>query len=196
MFEADFVEQRHRGLTFFRLILAIPLLIWGLVWWIGVAIVHIIAWFALLFTGRFPVGLYNFTASYLRFSSRVLGYLNLMTDAYPPFNGADDPSYPIRIQIAPPLPSYGRWRVFLHGPIAVLGLVVAYVAWGFLTIIAAAAGAPPVQWLMIVNDGRARRSLHRLSWLYAAWSVRIGAWWLLMVQDFPPFFSEWERTAA
>jgi len=52
MFEADFVEHRHRGTTFFRLILAIPLFIWAALWGILVYIAAVIAWFALLFTGR------------------------------------------------------------------------------------------------------------------------------------------------
>ena len=195
-FEADFVEQRSRLTTFFRLILAIPLLLWGLLWFIAVFLVNIVAWFALLFTGRWPQGLYDFTAGYIRFSGRALGYTNVMTDVYPPFGGGDDSTYPVRIEVAPPLATYSRWRVFLRGPIAVLGLIVAYLSWGLLTVILVAAGAPVVQWLVIVNDGRARRSLHRLSWLYSEWSVRITAWYLLMAQDFPPFFSAWERTGA
>ena len=61
-FEADYVEQRSRLTTFFRLLLAIPHLLivafWGLAVFFGV----IVAWFALLFTGRWPLGLYMFTA--------------------------------------------------------------------------------------------------------------------------------------
>src|SRR5436305_9012953 len=159
-FAADFVESRSRLTTFFRLILAIPLLIWGLVWLIGVLIVHVIVWFVLLITGRFPRGLYNFTAGYVRFSGRVLAYTNVMTDVYPPFGGGEEPSYPVRVEVGPPQAKYGRWRVFLHGPIALLGLVASYA--GFLTLLSIVGSAPLVHWIVIVNDGRARRSLHRL----------------------------------
>ena len=193
-FSADYVETRSRLTTFFRLILAIPLLVWGLIWWIGIVVVHVISWFALLFTGRFPRGLYNFTASYIRFSGRVLAYVNVMTDVYPPFGGGEESSYPVRVEVGPPREKYGRWRVFLHGPIAVLGLIASYT--GFLTLLTIVGSAPLVHWIVIVNDGRARRSLHRISWFYTAWSIRIGAWALLIAQDFPPFLSEWERTAA
>jgi hypothetical protein len=195
MFEADFVEPRHRGTTFFRWLLAIPLFIWAALWSIAVDIVVLIAWFALLFTGRYPEGLYNFVAGYVRYSGRVLAYSNLMTDAYPSFGGADDPSYPVRVQVAPPLPKYGRWRVFLRIPIAMLALTVAYLALATLWLLSAVGGAPIIHWLVIVNDGRARPSLHRVTWVYVAFSVRLTSWAYLIAQDLPPFLSEWQRSA-
>jgi hypothetical protein len=195
MFEADFVERRHRGTTFFRWLLAIPLIIWAALWAIAVYVVAFVAWFALLFTARYPQGMYDFVAGYLRFYGRVLGYINLMTDEYPPFGGADDPSYPVRVNVAPPLPKYGRWRVFLRGPIAALGLAIAYFAFATVWIFAAVGGAPFLNWLVIVNDGRARQTLHRITWIYVAFSLRLTAWWLLVAEDLPPFFSEWERSA-
>jgi Domain of unknown function (DUF4389) len=194
MFEADFAERRHRGSTFFRWILAIPLLIWGLLWSIAVDVVVFIAWFALLFTGRYPQGLYNFVAGYLRFSGRALGFVNLMTDEYPPFGGGEEPNYPVRVRVAAPLPEYGRWRVFLRGPIALLGLIAAYLAFATFWLFSAVGGVPAIHWLVIVNDGRARPSLQRFTWVYTAFSIRITAWWLLLAQDFPPFLSEWERS--
>jgi hypothetical protein len=194
MFEADFVEHRHRGTTFFRELLAIPLFIWALVWGIAVDVVALIAWFALLLTGRYPQGMYDFVAGYLRFYGRALGYANMMTDAYPSFGGAEDPSYPVRVQVAPPLERYGRWRVFLRIPIALLGLVVSYV--GFATVLTVVGSASALHWIVIVNDGRARRSLHRFTWLSVAFSVRVAAWALLVAQELPPFLSEWERSAG
>lgn len=192
MFESDYVEPRHRGTTFFRWLLAIPLFIWGALWSIAVDVVVLIAWFALLFTGRYPEGLYNFVAGYVRFSGRALAYSNLMTDAYPSFGGADDPSYPVRVTVAPPLPKYGRWRVFLRLPIAMLGLAVSYV--GFATVLAIIGSAPLLHWIIISNDGRARPSLHRVTWVYTAFSIRITAWAYLIAQDLPPFLSEWQRS--
>src|SRR5438270_4902541 len=179
-FAADFVESRSRLTTFFRLILAIPLLIWGMIWLIGVLIVDVIVWFALLITGRFPQGLYNFTAGYIRFSGRVTAYVNVMTDVYPPFGGGEEASSPIRVGVGPPQAKYGRWRVFLHGPSALLGLVAS--STGLRSLLTIVGSAPLLHWIVIVNDGRARRSLHRLSWFYTAWSIRIGAWWLLIAQ--------------
>ncbi len=193
MFEADFAERRHRGSTFFRWLLAIPLEIWAGLWAIAAYVAAFIAWFALLFTGRYPQGLYNFIAGYLRFSGRALGYINLMTDEYPSFGGGDDPSYPVRVPVAPPLERYGRWRVFLRAVIAYLLVFPAYFVFGAFFLLV---GAPLIHWVVIVNDGRARRSLHRLTWVYVAFSIRFTAWLLLIAQDFPPFLSEWERSAG
>jgi hypothetical protein len=77
---------RNRLTVGFRLMLALPhmLVLWllGLVW----AVTSIIAWFAILFSGRYPVGLYGFGAGMLRWNTRVEAYLLLLTDAYPPFS--------------------------------------------------------------------------------------------------------------
>src|SRR6266478_339651 len=85
--------RRSRLTVFFRLLLVIPHVIWLEIWGIAVAIVVLIAWFAALFTGRVPQGLHNFNASFLRYSTRVYGYLFLLADPWPPFSGSDP--YPI-----------------------------------------------------------------------------------------------------
>jgi hypothetical protein len=70
----------------FRLLLAIPhlLVLWviGLAW----ALTTVIAWFAILFTGRYPEGLYHFGVGALRWNARVEAYLLLLHDEYPPFS--------------------------------------------------------------------------------------------------------------
>lgn len=76
---------RDRVTVGFRWILVIPQLI--AVWAIGIAwaLASIIAWFAILFTGRYPAGLYHFAVGALRWSTRVEAYLLLLHDEYPPF---------------------------------------------------------------------------------------------------------------
>ena len=196
-FEADFVEARSRASTFFRWLLVIPLVIWAALWAIVVDVVVLIAWFALLFTGRYPEGLYNFVAGYLRFLGRVMGYSYLMTDRYAPFHGGPDPQYPVRVEVAAPLDTYGRWRVFLRLPIILLALIAFYTAYAFtLVVFGVISGAPWVQWITIVNDGRARATLQRLTWMYVVVSLRLASYVYLMDQDFPPFFSEWSKSAV
>ena len=56
-------------------------------WFLGIAwgVVTLIAWFAILFTGEYPRGMYDFSAGVLRWSTRVEAYLLLLRDEYPPF---------------------------------------------------------------------------------------------------------------
>jgi hypothetical protein len=69
----------------FRIILVIPHLV--CVWALGIAwcLTTLIAWFAILFTGRYPEGLYHFAVGVLRWNTRVEAYLLLLHDEYPPF---------------------------------------------------------------------------------------------------------------
>jgi hypothetical protein len=86
---ADFVpalEGRNRLTTFFRLLLAIPHFV--VVSLVGMAAVVcvLIAFFAVLFTGRWPAGIRAFVVGALRWNLRVQAYLMLLTDEYPPFS--------------------------------------------------------------------------------------------------------------
>jgi len=63
-FEADYEEQRNRLTTFFRLILMIPVAIVLYVFGIVASIAIVIAWFAIVITGRYPQGLYSFVADF------------------------------------------------------------------------------------------------------------------------------------
>lgn len=80
------LEDRNRVTTFFRLVLAIPHLIVLWILGIAVAVVMIVAAFAVLFTGSWPAGLLGFFVGYLRWNLRVNAYLFLLTDEYPPFS--------------------------------------------------------------------------------------------------------------
>lgn len=55
---------------------------------IAVAIVTFFAFFAILFTGKYPRGMFDFVVGYQRWQNRVTMYLSLMTDKFPPFRGA------------------------------------------------------------------------------------------------------------
>ena len=78
--------QLNRWLPLVKWFLAIPHYVVLLFLWIGAVIVVIVAWFAILFTGRYPRGLFDFVVGVIRWHNRVAGYaLILVTDRYPPF---------------------------------------------------------------------------------------------------------------
>ena len=79
------LEQRNRVTVGFRLILVIPQLIVLALLAFAVWVVLLIAFFAVLFTGRWPDGLRHFTLGAMRWWLRVDAYFLLLTDEYPPF---------------------------------------------------------------------------------------------------------------
>jgi hypothetical protein len=82
----DARQELNRWLPLVKWLLAIPHYIVLAFLWLGALIVVIIAWFAILFTGRYPRGLFDYVEGVIRWHNRVIGYaLILVTDAYPPF---------------------------------------------------------------------------------------------------------------
>jgi hypothetical protein len=76
----------NRWLPLVKWLLAIPHYVVLFFLWIAAIVVVIIAWFAILFTGRYPRGLFDFVLGVIRWHNRVIGYsLVLVTDKYPPF---------------------------------------------------------------------------------------------------------------
>ncbi len=79
-------ERLERGLPLVKWILAIPHYIVLFFLSIGVFFAVVFAWFAILFTGRYPRGLFDFVEGTIRWHNRVVGYaFTLVTDQYPPF---------------------------------------------------------------------------------------------------------------
>lgn len=78
--------ERNRLTVFFRSLLAIPHTI--ALYFVGIAggVVGIIAWFAVLITGRWPEGMRDFLIGYIRWQMRYTAYVFLVCDEYPPFS--------------------------------------------------------------------------------------------------------------
>ena len=80
------VARLNRGLPLVKWLLAIPHYIVLAVLYIGAVLAVVIAWFAILFTGRFPRGIFDYLVGVGRWSNRVTAYaFILVTDEYPPF---------------------------------------------------------------------------------------------------------------
>ena len=82
----DVQADLGRGMPLVKWLLAIPHYFVLFFIWIGVYFGVIFAWFAILFTGRYPRGLFDFVEGAIRWHNRVIGYaFALVTDQYPPF---------------------------------------------------------------------------------------------------------------
>jgi hypothetical protein len=180
-FKADYVEKRSRLTTFFRLILAIPHFIAVFFYFLAAEIVVIIAWFALLFTGRYPQGMYDFVAGALRYQTRVYGYASLLTDEYPPFSGDPATPYPVDLSIGPPKAEYSRLKVLFRLILAIPVLIVQYAMQ-----IVAQVGAF-LAWFAIVFLGRQPKGLQDMIVLGLSYQQRATAYFALLTEDWPPF---------
>lgn len=180
-YEADYVEQRSRLSTFFRLILAIPWFVVSIVWGLVAFVCVIVAWFAIVITGRYPEPLYNGVSMALRFYTRANGFALLLTDAFPPFGGEQNPEYPVRLVIAPPLERYNRWktlfRFILVIPITIIVYLVQLVSRA-ISILA---------WLVIVITGKLPRGIYDVMRFTLAYEARAAAYELLVTETYPPF---------
>src|SRR5207253_2121612 len=99
---------------------------------IGAFFVAVISFFAVLFTGRYPEGMFNYMVGVHRWGFRVSAYLLLVSDEYPPFTLDDDPNYPARFTIDYPTDGVNRWRPLVHWllviPYAIVALLLFYLA--------------------------------------------------------------------
>lgn len=180
-FEMDYIPGRSRLTTFFRYVLALPHIIFAYAYSLVFLVVWVIAWFALLITGRWPEGPYRFVCGYLRYITRLAGYLSLGVDHYPPFGGGDDPSYPIRVGIDRPLASYSRLKVLFRFIYAILALVIRY-ALGLIVGVVAV-----LSWFAIVVLGRQPEGLQNALDFSLAYTTKADALIFLITETYPPF---------
>jgi Domain of unknown function (DUF4389) len=184
-YEADPVlEGRNRLTTFFRYFVAIPWLIVAYIYGIVAEIVTVIAWFAMVFTGRYPEGLYNFNAGYLRMVTRVNAFEYLLVDEWPPFGGDESPEYPIRIGIAPPLDKYSRMKALFRLIIGIPVMLLAFVQ-GIILLVCTL-----IAWFAILFTGKLSEGLFNPMRSAAAYLTRTSAYFMLMTEDWPPFSYE------
>jgi hypothetical protein len=116
--------RRSRVTVFFRLLLAIPHVIWFFLWSLLAALAAIVNWFATLILGHPPAWLHRFLCSYIRYSVHLSAYLSLTANPYPGFTG-EQGSYPIDVQLPEEPQTQARWKTLLRIVLALPALVLA-----------------------------------------------------------------------
>ncbi|WP_396451959.1 DUF4389 domain-containing protein [Actinomadura sp.] len=190
-------EPLSRWLWLVKWLLLIPHYIVLFFLGIAFAVLTVVAFFAILVTGRYPRSIFEFNLGFLRWAWRVAfyGYGALATDRYPPFTLRDVPDYPARLHIDYPerlsrglvlvkwwllaIPHYLVVALFVGGGIGgdedgwdLPGLV------GVLVLIAAVALLFTTHYLRTVFDFV--MGMHR-------WTLRVAGYAFLMTDRYPPF---------
>ena len=176
--DVENVERRSRLTTFFRWILAIPHLIFAALWGIVAGVVVLIAWFAILFTARFPTGMYNLVESYAKYYARVISYYHLVSDPFPPFSG--DGPYAVSLRVEGP-ERHNRLTTFFRMILAIPAIIITYL----LNIAMGAVGF--ILWLVIVFTGKAPDGLVNFQAMCLRYTMRYFAYVLLLVDRYPSF---------
>jgi hypothetical protein len=192
-----------RWLWLVKWLLAIPHYIVLAFLWLAFVVLTVVAFFAILFTGRYPRGIFDFNVGVMRWSWRVAfySYSALGTDRYPPFRLADDPEYPARLDVAYPASlSRGlvlvKWWLLAIPHYIVIGIFTgaAWATWTGKGGTATSLGDGGLIGLLVLFvgiallfTGRYPRTLYDFILGMDRWVARVIAYAALMTDTYPPF---------
>ena len=179
--EIDEQEEYAQFMPLVKWLLAFPHYIALFFVFIGVIVAHLIAFFAVVFTRRYPEGIFNFVVGALRWAYRVTGYVYLMTDEYPPFSLADDPAYPVRFDLDYPEEGVDRWRPFFAWLLALPYLFVA----GALNTLAGVITF--IAFFAILFTKRWPGGMFDIVLICFRWQARGSAYAYFLVTRYPPW---------
>jgi hypothetical protein len=173
-------ESYTRFLPLIKWLLVIPHFLVLTVLYIGVFVAWIISFFAVIITGRFPRGLWNFIVGTYRWTWRATAYYLLMTDRYPPFTLDDAPDYPARLDVEYP-ETVARWRPLVQWILIIPYSIIAYVLGLILYVLIF------VAFWAILFTKKFPEGLFDLARGFMQWQFRAGMYGGFLVTRYPPF---------
>jgi Domain of unknown function (DUF4389) len=202
---ASLEPRLNRWLWLVKWLLAIPHYVVLFFLWVAFVAVSVVAFFAILFTGRYPRGIFDFNVGVLRWNWRVsyYAYSTLGTDRYPPFTLRDDPNYPAHFDVEYPQ-HLSRGLVLVKWWLLAIPhyLIVAIFAGGGIYLADQTSSGQSQPWIWgsgliglmvaiaaiaLLFTGRYPRSIFDLVLGMNRWVLRVAAYTALMTDSYPPF---------
>ena len=178
--EIVYPQELNRWLPLVKWLLVIPHLFALFALGICAFFVSVYAFFAVLFTGRWPRGAFDFMVGTYRWAYRVIVYFHLMTDAYPPFSLDDDPDHPVRLTIDYP-EHVDNWRPLVQWLLAIPYLWVAGVLYWLTSVLTV------VAFFTVLFTKEIPRGLFELMVPGLRWHVRGNTYAYFLTDRYPPW---------
>ena len=188
--EGELDPELGRWLWLVKWFLVIPHIIILLFLWVAFVVLTVAALFAILFTGRYPRGIFDFNVGVMRWSWRVgfYSYSALATDRYPPFS-LSSRDYPANLEVEyPERLSRGlvliKWWLLAIPHYLVVSLIqggVGESGAGLVTLLALFGAVG------LLYNGRYHRDIFELVLGFNRWAIRVSAYAALMTDEYPPF---------
>ena len=181
VYDVEYPERLSHWKPLVKWLLAIPHIIIVYLLSIVMQVLQLIAFFAILFTKKWPRGLFDFALQIQRWTSNTYIYaFGLLRDEYPPFSG-ESGEYALTLEIEYD-DNLSRWQIFVKWLLALPHYLVLAVLW------LAAAFAILIAFFAILFTGRYPRGLFDFLVGTMRWTTRVQAYaFWLMTDRYPPF---------
>ena len=177
-FDVQYPESMSK-LTFVKWILGIPhLIIVGALNYVWGAL-SLVAFFAILFTGKYPEGLFNFNYGIMRWQANATAYYDLLRDEYPPFS-MDAGQYPVTMEIDTP-DNLQRWAPLYKWILAIPHFIILGIL-GFIASFVVIYGG-----IMVLTSGKYPEGAFKFVVGVQRWSLRVTTYAFFMHDQYPPF---------
>jgi hypothetical protein len=147
-------------------------------------VVFVISFFAILFTGAMPEGLFGFNAMVLRYQWRVSSYALFMRESYPEFafptEPADPGTEPARLSVQP-VPKLSRGLIFVKWLLAIPHYIVLFFLFIAVYVVAI------IAFFAVIITGAWPEGMRTFVVGVMRWSARVNMYVLLMTDEYPPF---------